>query len=67
MATAPVKEGAGEDEEHLEDAVVFCFEHMAYGIVGEESLEDVGKVRKEDVNVAAGGGGLLLIGGENGA
>lgn len=66
MAAAAVKDGLNEREEHVEDAMNFCFEHAAYAVLGEETAEGVGVVEKREVIGEASGSGMLLNRDEDG-
>lgn len=66
MVAGAVEESAHEEEEQVERAAVFCFEHAAYDVVGERTAEGVGAAGREDADVRAGSTGLLLNGDESG-
>lgn len=67
MDTAPVKENADEGKEHVEGVAGSGFEHVPYVVLGKETVEGVDAVRREEVDVKAGGRTLMLNGKENGA
>lgn len=67
MAAAAVEEHAGREKGHVENELIFYFEHVAYVVSGAENIEDVSAFGRGEVDVEAGGGGFLLYGGEDGA
>lgn len=65
LACSPVEEGVDEGKVLVKGPVVFCFEHAAYIVVSEKTVESEGVVGGEDADVEAGSRRLLLKGGQN--
>lgn len=67
LAAAAVEKGAGDAQEHVQKAPVFSFEHGVYAVVNEGTVESVSVVETGGVDLRAGGRGLSLNGGVDGA
>lgn len=61
------EEGANEENEHLKDAVAFCFKHAVYAVVVEDTVVGVGIAGRRVVLVETGSRELLLNSGEDDA
>lgn len=66
MAATAVEKCPVEEKDHVENAVVFSFEHAAYAIFRQRTAEGVLVVGRKKVNAEAGGGGLCLDRSRNG-
>lgn len=66
MAAPAAEEGASDSEDHVQCPVVLCFEYDASVVVGEETVESVGIVQDDHVDVEVGSRSLFLNDGEYG-
>lgn len=57
---AAVEEDGDEGKVHVKAAVAFRFEHGAYAVLAEDTVEGVAVVGRREFDKKADGGGLLL-------